>query len=155
AVTARLRELQSALGLSGDITLELVTRQPDVVSIGANDATPPAWPEVEAVGAEAAADCRAMRAREGETLAPGRRRRTAPLEAAAAAIERRAPERLARERDRLRGAVAELLDGRPADEGRLAQEIAFQADRLDITEELVRFRAHVAAVREALAAPRP
>ena len=34
---------------------------------------------------------------------------------------------------------------------RLAQEIAFQADRLDITEELVRFRAHVAAVREALA----
>ena len=38
---------------------------------------------------------------------------------------------------------------------RLAQEIAFQADRLDITEELVRFRAHVAAVREALAGDRP
>ena len=49
----------------------------------------------------------------------------------------------------------DALDGRQADETRVAQEIAFQADRLDITEELVRFRAHVAAVREALAAPRP
>ena len=37
----------------------------------------------------------------------------------------------------------------------LQDEIAFQADRLDITEELVRFRAHVAAVRDALAADRP
>jgi len=51
--------------------------------------------------------------------------------------------------------VSELLDGRAVDEARLAQELAFQADRLDITEELVRFRAHIAAVREALAADRP
>ena len=31
-VTSRLRELQSALGLAGDVTLELVARQPDVLS---------------------------------------------------------------------------------------------------------------------------
>jgi uncharacterized protein (TIGR00255 family) len=77
------------------------------------------------------------------------------LEQAAGRIALRAPERLVRERDRLRAAVAELLEGRTVDEARLAQEIAFQADRLDITEELVRFRAHVAAAREALAADRP
>ncbi len=68
--------------------------------------------------------------------------------ASAERIAARAPERLVRERDRLRAAVAELLDGRPVDEARLAQEIAFQADRLDITEELVRFRAHLGAARE-------
>jgi uncharacterized protein (TIGR00255 family) len=62
---------------------------------------------------------------------------------------------LIRERERLRGAVSELLDGRTIDEGRLAQELAFQADRLDITEELVRFQAHLGAAREALAASRP
>jgi uncharacterized protein (TIGR00255 family) len=56
-----------------------------------------------------------------------------------------------RERDRLKAAVAQLLDGRTVDEARLAQELAFLADKLDITEELVRFRAHVAAAREALA----
>jgi uncharacterized protein (TIGR00255 family) len=153
-VAARLRELQSALGLSGDVTLDLVARQPDVVSTAAIEAGPAPWSDVEPVVAQAAAECRVMRAREGEALAAELRHRVDLLVRSADAIARLAPERLVRERDRLRGAVAELLDGRPADEGRLAQEIAFQADRLDITEELVRFRAHIAAVREALAAER-
>jgi uncharacterized protein (TIGR00255 family) len=48
--------------------------------------------------------------------------------------------------------VAQLLDGRTIDDARLAQELAFLADKLDITEELVRFSVHVAAAREALAA---
>jgi uncharacterized protein (TIGR00255 family) len=154
-VTARLRELQTALGIPGDVTLELVARQQDVLSTTSEASVEVPWAEVEPIVAQAAAECRAMRAREGEALATELRLRIELLEQAVAAIARRAPERLLRERDRLRGAVAELLDGRQADETRLAQEIAFQADRLDITEELVRFRAHVAAVREALAAPRP
>jgi uncharacterized protein (TIGR00255 family) len=155
AVTARLRELQSALGLAGEVTIELVARQPDVVTAAAAEAAPVSWSEVEPVVAQAVAECRAMRAREGEALAAELRHRVDLLVQSAEAIARRAPERLVRERDRLRGAVAELLDGRPTDEGRLAQEIAFQADRLDITEELVRFRSHVVAVRESLTADRP
>jgi len=154
-VTARLRDLQSALGLAGEVTLEMVARQPDVLSTTSEAAADVPWAEVEPVVAQAAADCLAMRAREGEALAAELRHRLELLEQSAGVIARRAPERLVRERDRLRGAVAELLDGRQADEARLAQEIAFQADRLDITEELVRFRAHVAAVREALAGDRP
>jgi uncharacterized protein (TIGR00255 family) len=154
-IAARLRELLSALGLAGDVTLDLVARQPDVVSTMAADAGPVAWAEVEPVVARAAAECRAMRAREGQALAAELRHRVDLLVRAAEVFAQRAPERLVRERDRLRLAVGELLDGRPADEGRLAQEIAFQADRLDITEELVRFRTHVAAIREALAAERP
>ena len=51
--------------------------------------------------------------------------------------------------------MAELLDGRPLDEVRLAQEIALLADRLDITEEVVRFGAHVAAARAALGSDKP
>jgi uncharacterized protein (TIGR00255 family) len=154
-VTARLRELQAALGLAGDVTLELVARQQDVLSTTSEASVDVPWAEVEPILGQAASECRAMRAREGEALTTELRHRLDLLEQAMAIIARRAPERLVRERDRLRGAVAELLEGRQADEGRVAQEIAFQADRLDITEELVRFRAHVAAVREALAAPRP
>ena len=154
-VTSRLRELQSALGLSGDVTLELVARQQDVLSTTSEASVEVAWAEVEPIVGQAAVECRAMRAREGEALAAELRHRVELLEQATGIIAQRAPERLTRERDRLRGAVAQLLDGRQADETRVAQEIAFQADRLDITEELVRFRAHVAAVREALAAPRP
>jgi len=154
-VTSRLRDLQSALGLGGEVTLDLVARQPDVLSTAGDAAAEVPWAEVEPIVAQAAAECRVMRAREGQALVRELRHRVALLEEAAAVIAVRAPERLVRERDRLRAAVAELLDGRPADEGRLAQEIAFQADRLDITEELVRFRSHVAAVREALAGDKP
>ncbi len=154
-VTTRLREMQSALGLGGDVTLDLVVRQPDVLSSASEESTDVAWSEVEPVVAQASAECRAMRAREGEALAAELRHRLDLLEASAGRISARAPERLVRERDRLRAAVAELLDGRTVDEARLAQELAFQADRLDITEELVRFRAHLAAVREALGGARP
>ena len=154
-VTSRLRELQSELGLSGDVSLELVARQQDVLSTTSEASVEVPWAEVEPIVGQAAVECRAMRAREGEALAAELRHRVELLEQATEIIARRAPERLTRERDRLRGAVAELLDGRQADETRVAQEIAFQADRLDITEELVRFRAHVGAVREALAASRP
>jgi uncharacterized protein (TIGR00255 family) len=154
-VTSRLRELQSALGLGGEVTVEMVARQPEVLSTTTEAAAEVPWTELEPIVAQAAADCRLMRAREGEALVAELLHRVELLETAAGTIARLAPERLVRERDRLRGAVAELLDGRPVDDARLAQEIAFQADRLDITEELVRFRAHVAAVREALAADRP
>jgi uncharacterized protein (TIGR00255 family) len=154
-VAGRLRELQSALGLAGEVTVELVARQPEVLTSANDGAVEISWSEVEPIVGQAAADCRAMRGREGEALAGELRHRLDLLERSVEVIASRAPERLVRERDRLRAAVGELLDGRAVDETRLAQEIAFQADRLDITEELVRFRAHVAAVREALASDRP
>lgn len=154
-VAARLRELQQSLGLGGEVTVDLVARQPDVVSTTGDADVGVAWSEVEPVVARASADCRAMRAREGEALAAELRHRLALLEEAAQRIATVAPGRLVRERDRLRAAVGELLEGRVVDEGRLTQEIAFQADRLDITEELVRFRAHVAAARAALVGDKP
>jgi uncharacterized protein (TIGR00255 family) len=154
-VTERLRELQAALGLAGEVTVDMVVRQSDVISSAGSDAADVPWSEVEPIVAQAAAECRAMRAREGDVLVAELRHRLELLEGSGERVAARAPERLSRERDRLRAAVAELLDGKPADESRLAQEIAFQADRLDITEELVRFRAHLGAAREALAATKP
>ena len=55
------------------------------------------------------------------------------------------------QRDRLRASVRELTDGLAVDEGRLAQEIAILADRMDVSEELDRFRSHVVAFQAVLA----
>jgi uncharacterized protein (TIGR00255 family) len=155
AIAIRLRELRAAAGLDGSIDVDLVARQPDVLRWEGGDAAEVAWSELEPIVAAAAAECRAMREREGAALAAELQKRLELMEGAAEAIAARAPERLVRERDRLRAAVAELLDGRAADEQRIAQEVALTADRLDITEELVRFASHVSAAREALAADRP
>jgi len=154
-VASRLREMQSALGLGGEVTVELVARQPEVLTSGDNGTGEITWSEVEPVVAQAGADCRLMRAREGEALTAELGHRLDLLERSAKDIARRAPERLTRERTRLRAAVSDLLDGRTVDEDRLAHELAFLADKLDITEELVRFQAHVAAARAALSSDKP
>jgi uncharacterized protein (TIGR00255 family) len=154
-VATRLREMQSALGLGGEITVELVARQPEVLTYATNGASDVTWAEMEPVVARAGQECRAMRAREGEALTTELRHRLELMEQAAGQVAARAPERLVKERDRLKAAVAQLLDGRAVDEERLAQELAFLADKLDITEELVRFEAHLAAAREAMAADGP
>lgn len=149
AIVAALREVGKALGLPGDVDLATVARLPEVVRVVHADATvEPA--AVLAILDDAAAACVKMREREGRALAAdllGRLRRLAGL---AARIAERAPARVVAERDRLAAAVKELAAGIAVDPDRLAQEVAFLADRLDITEELVRFGAHVSAIEAAL-----
>lgn len=147
---ARLRELQTAVGLTGEVSLDLLARQLDVLTTTEPDAQPVRWDEVDPLVADAAADCRAMRRREGEVLGVELRQRLEELAGLALGVERRAPARVERELERLRDAVGRLIEGRSLDEARLAQEIALLADRLDVTEELVRLRAHLAAARGAL-----
>jgi uncharacterized protein (TIGR00255 family) len=155
AAASRLRELKSALNLSGEVTLELVARQPEVLVSRSAEATEIAFAEVEPIVARAAAECRAMRAREGAALAADLLARLTSVEGSAAIVAERAPDRLVRERDRLHASVTQLLAGRPLDDQRLAQEIALLADKLDITEELVRFRQHLVACRAALTDNQP
>jgi uncharacterized protein (TIGR00255 family) len=153
-VVAAARELKKRLRLKGDVDLAFVARQAEVLAVAANGGVgvdgEAAWSEVAPIVERALQDVVAMRVREGAALARELGARLDALEAGARAIEARAPERLEAERARLRRAVAELAGGVALDEQRLAMEIALLADRLDITEELVRLRAHLAACREAL-----
>src|SRR5213596_425083 len=110
-----------------------------------------AWSELERVVERAAQEVLAMRAREGRALAAELAQRLEALESGARVVEERAPARLAAEHERLKKAVSELAAGAQVDEQRLAIEIALMADRVDITEELVRLRTHLAACRETLA----
>jgi uncharacterized protein (TIGR00255 family) len=94
-----------------------------------------------------------MRENEGERLAEDLSGRIGALRAGASTIEDLAPQRLIRERDRLRASIANLAEGRELEEDRLAREIAVIADRWEISEELVRTRAHLDAFDEYLSAP--
>jgi len=156
-VVAALKELKKKLHLKGDPDLAFVARHPDVLSLQANGegegggggAT--AWAEVQPILDRAAQDVLAMRQREGQALAADLLGRLEAIEQQTRAVETRAPVRLVAEHDRLKHAVAELAAGVQVDEQRLALEIALLADRVDITEELVRLRTHLGACREALA----
>lgn len=149
-VVAALRELKAALALPGEIEVSLVARQADVLSMRDAGAAELDWGEIEPIVQAALGEALRMRAREGAVLCHELEQRFARLTELMGDIGRRAPARLVRERDRLQGQVAGLTAGARLDEQRLAQEIALLADRIDITEELVRLQAHVAAAREAL-----
>jgi uncharacterized protein (TIGR00255 family) len=151
AVVAALRALQAEFGLGGEVTVDLVARQADVFGLRRSEgAASVAWSAVAPVVAAAAAECRAARRREGTALAAEIESRLAALDEASRRIALLAPGRLMRERERLAANVAQLLGGTTIDEGRLMAELAVAADRLDITEELVRLAAHVAAARDAI-----
>ena len=149
AVVNALRAVGKKLKIKGDIDLATVARIPDVVRISSPE-TEVAAKDVLKVVDEAAKACVKMREREGAALVKDLQQRLSMLSDKAALITKRAPERLAAESERLRANVQELAGQVALDAGRMAQEIAHIADRLDITEELVRFQAHVEAVRTAL-----
>jgi len=156
AVVDSLRALQARFGLGGEVTVELVVRQADVFGLRrSDDGSGMPWSALAPLVAAAAAECRIARKREGAALGAELSGRLGAMEQAATRIAERAPERLVRERDRLAGNVQQLLDGRQVDEGRLMAELAIAADRLDITEELVRFKSHLGAAREALERDQP
>jgi uncharacterized protein (TIGR00255 family) len=149
-VVRALRQLKKSLRLKGEPDLAFVARQPDVLALS-GDGVVARWAEVQPIVERAVAEVLVMREREGQALAADLLSRVEALEAGAQVVERRAPERLSAELARLRRNLAELTSGVQVDEQRLAVEIALLADRVDISEELVRFRTHLAAVRSALA----
>jgi uncharacterized protein (TIGR00255 family) len=117
--------------------------------------TADAAPQLVEIVERAASALLATRAEEGARLASYLIDRLDIIEMALGRIAERAPARVVEQRDRLRNAVRDLADGVAVDESRLAQEIALLADRLDVQEELSRFRSHIAAFRGALSSPQP
>ena len=146
-----LEEMQRELGLAGNVELAVLARFGDLFRAP----EPEAQPQVEVellreMAEEAVSGLVALREAEGARLLHDMEERLATMVSGLGVVAARAPERLVRERDRLREAVRELSLQVAVDEDRLAREVAYAAERWDINEEIVRFRAHVAAFRDTL-----
>jgi uncharacterized protein (TIGR00255 family) len=154
AYVAQLRALQERYDLDRTLDVGTVLRMHDVFSGTARDELPAeAGPALLAIVDRAVDALLQMRGDEGLRLATFLEERLRIIESALDRIAVRAPERVVEQRERLRNAVRDLAAGVDVDEHRLAQEIALLADRLDVAEELSRFRGHITAFRGALGAP--
>ncbi|HUL50425.1 MAG TPA: YicC/YloC family endoribonuclease [Gemmatimonadales bacterium] len=151
-VVRAVKELKQKLRLKGEPDLAFVARHPDVLSLEGQPQRVVEWGEVQPILDGATREVLAMREREGSALATDLLARLDAIESLAQTVGHRAPLRLAAELERLKRNVAELAAGVQVDAQRLAVEIALLADRVDVSEELVRLRTHVAACRTALAA---
>lgn len=151
AYVSQLRDLQQRYGLDPALDVGTILRMPDVLGSreDAGNDTGSAQDLLEIVS-RALAALDAMRVAEGERLSAYLSEHLELIGEAVDRIAARAPDRLVEQRDRLREAVQELAAGVALDEQRLAQEIALLADRLDVSEEVSRFRSHLDAFRATL-----
>ncbi len=145
-----LRSLRDRHGLGGDVDVTAVLRMPGVIRLAAEEIAEGSVEELVSIVEAAAAELTTMRDSEGTRLSTVLRERMGVIDQAIQRVAARAPERVVAQRDRLRENVKVLAGGLAIDEQRLAQEIAILADRLDVGEEIDRFRAHIGAFREAL-----
>jgi uncharacterized protein (TIGR00255 family) len=154
-VAARYIEAANALreqfGLAERLSVDTLLGLPEVVRVRETDL--PVAELSEAILTAVARGCAAaagMRRREGEALESELSARLSRVEEIVTQIGTCADEVIEGLLDRLRRRVAALAPELSVDPSRLDQEVVFYADRMDITEELVRLRSHLTQFRESL-----
>jgi uncharacterized protein (TIGR00255 family) len=147
------RELGARHGLADRLDVQGLLALPGVARFAEPELPEEALGSALAAAAERAADAAAaMRRSEGEALGRELQGRLARVDALVDALAGKAGAVQAAVRERLRKRAEQLAaELGQRDEARLAQELVWAADRLDVTEELVRLRSHTAQFRAALA----
>lgn len=150
---AAMRAMQREFSLTGEPDINILARLPGAMQPVRDGSLSEELIEgVERAVAGALDELNQMRLREGATLAAEMHARIDEIERHVPLIEAVAGDQVNIYRARVQKRIAELLarDGLEIvelDQGRLAQEVAYLADRSDISEELARLRSHVAQFR--------
>jgi len=149
-----LREIKQELGLAGEIDVNSLARVPGALSAARDSFDEQNMPGVESALDQALDSLEQMRESEGAALAAEMRVRIAKIEAEVPIIEAAAAGLADAYRQRLQKRVTELIarggQAVELDAGRLAQEVAYLADRSDISEELARLRSHLEQFRSSI-----
>ncbi len=143
-----LRELKDDFGLSGEPDVNSIARLPNVLVSKKSEAESDGFHEgVERAVSLALDDLEKMRSTEGAALFAEIDSRLAAIESLVPGIEAEAASVADEYRTRLTKRVSEMLQRSEIhiepDPARLAQEVAYLADRADISEEIARLRAHI------------
>jgi uncharacterized protein (TIGR00255 family) len=151
-----LTDLKKALRLRETIKLEHLLQFSEIMEQEEGSSEDEAeWEVVRKALESAIVGFQQMRKQEGGELAADFRSRIGILTQRLDEVEVLSRGQVPRERERLRERIKALLESEKIDEGRLELEIALLADRLDVTEECVRFRSHNKFFLEALASNEP
>jgi len=149
-------KLRQAIGSNDPVPLGLILSQKDVLTTGEVAADLDSQvADLNAALVEALDCLEAMRLKEGEQLAREIGGRVGLVSELVEKVASRAPVAVAGNTERLRERIARLLGETPVDEMRIAQEVAILADRMEITEELVRLRSHFKQFHATMALDEP
>ena len=141
---AIFEQLQRQFGYADPPNLALLASMKDVISeIEEAEDFDQLWPILQRALQDALREAMAMRQREGGALKEDLLARLNGFRSVVGRIKEAAPEVVVKKAAQLRERVDNLLADIQIEEARLAQEIAFLADKVDISEELVRLESHM------------
>jgi len=151
-----LKSLKENLNLPGEIGLDTLTNFRDIfVRKEVEIDLEKEWVSLQTALESALTNLEQMRQNEGLNLRADFLNRLKNVEDLTGRIAEKGPLALNAARDRLAERVAELSGGIEIDPSRIAQEVAFLAERSDISEELVRIKSHLGQFREMRTARNP
>jgi uncharacterized protein (TIGR00255 family) len=140
-----LHELKEKLQLKDEVTLNLLAGAKDLITAKEEPGDiEPYWQEVLPVLKQSFKDMDDMKRLEGESLTKDLRQRLDHIAKQLQTIKQQFPSRLKAFHTRLHDKLRSLLEGMEVDPSRFQQEVAFLAERADITEEIVRSESHLA-----------
>ena len=145
-----LEQLKSLFpNMQDDLSLSLVARYPDVITIEEKSEDLEAiWEEINSLLNMAVENMISMRKVEGEKLA-------SDILVKCSSIEEKAEVIVASYKQKLEDRLKNLLGEVPVDENRVAMEVAVFADKASIDEEIIRLRSHINQLRKTLTLDEP
>src|SRR4030095_14610545 len=142
-----MKKMQEEFDLSGEPDINVIAKLPNVMISKKDDLSEAFTFGVAAAVTMAIEDLEGMRHSEGEMLKAELESRLSAIEQHLPEIEREAASISDEYRQRLMRRISDLLAKSESqielDQGRLAQEIAYLADRADISEEIARLKTHI------------
>lgn len=149
-------ELARALELPDSVTVKDLASQPNVIRLEeAQVNLDDAGKAVEGALQQALEALGKMREKEGVALSADLSSRLALVAQWVAEVRELAPKAIDLYRARLAERIAELSKGVAVDPQRLAQEVAFFAERTDVAEEMTRLASHLEQFQELLRSKEP
>ena len=148
-----LRQVRDTFGLADDISTMGVAQMPDALSIDKEEPDNEAVQQqvLEVVG-QALEEYDAMRRAEGARLCQDIVQRAGHIGQLVDHVEERSPQTVEEYRKRISARMQELLGDTEIAEQRILAEAALFADKVSVTEEIVRLRSHLAQLNTMLSA---
>ncbi|MBL6866250.1 MAG: YicC family protein [Flavobacteriales bacterium] len=133
--------------------MQVAMRLPDVLQQGKEELNENEWGQIQALIDDAVSNFLSFRVHEGEALEADFRQHVANISEMEEKIGPILDERIKRIRSRIQANFNEIQDRGRLDENRFEQEVLFYLEKLDVSEERVRLKAHCTYFIEVLEQP--
>ena len=146
-----VRKIKKRYSVQGEISVRELIALPQLFAYSKVEEPPQkGWSRLAKLVKRAVGQMLKAKRREGQKIAHDLSKRLGLIEAAVGRIQTHTSKQAERYYQKLKGRLEEILDTTKVDQEKIWREVAFLAERSDITEEIVRMKSHLSLFRQHL-----